>query len=324
MKFASSIYLVALPLTASFAPPRAMKNSSSSSSSNGAMIKNILHAEAAVSVLSSPEKAIFDPLGLYPPNSPERMAGLIQPLETSFANALKGENDGTNNPNEDNMKKQVFDPLRLYKGQSSSSSGTTSTMMIMSASLPFLPRPALLDGTLPGDRGFDPFNFASDTNALQWQRKAELKHGRLAMLAAVGWPMAELFHLNLAEAFDLPYSLASGGRVPSILNDGLAHADFPLFWVAVLSAAAAIEILESVGESQYPVEMGFETSSLLGGGGGGGSVYYTAQDEAEEKPSHFVQEAEIFNGRLGMLAITTFAIQECLQNSAVVNHWFQF
>jgi len=240
------------------------------------------------------------------------MAGLIQPLETTtFASALQGEDD-TNNPNED-TKKQVFDPLRLYKDQ------TTSAMM-MSASLPFLPRPALLDGTLPGDRGFDPFNFASDANALQWQRKAELKHGRLAMLAAIGWPMAELFHMNFAEAFDLPYSLASGGRVPSILNDGLAHADYPLFLVAVLSAAAAIEILESVGESQYPVEMGIETSSFLGDGGSG----YTVEEEAEEKPSHFMQEAEIFNGRLGMLAITTFAIQECLQNSAVVNHWFQF
>ncbi len=320
MKLASSICLASLPLSAAFAPPRAINSSSSRSSSSrsdGATIKNILFAEAA---LSSPEKAIFDPLGLYPPNSPERMAGLIQPLETTtFADALRGEDD-TNNPDED-TKKQVFDPLRLYKDQSqvvSPSSETTSTMM-MSASLPFLPRPALLDGTLPGDRGFDPFNFASDANALQWQRKAELKHGRLAMLAAVGWPMAELFHMNLAEAFDLPYSLASGGRVPSILNDGLAHADFPLFWVAVLSAAAAIEILESVGESQYPVEMGIETSSFLGDGGSG---YNMLGEEAEEKPSHFMQEAEIFNGRLGMLAITAFAIQECLQNSAVVNHWF--
>ena len=299
MKLASSLaHLASLPLTAAaFVPPRASIGSGSSTTTT------LLHAEAVASALPSPpdnnSRPIFDPLGLYPSNSPERMAGLIQPLETSFS-AFQGNDDDDNNI-------EINDPLRLYADQSQVSS---STSKMMSASLPFLPRPALLDGTLPGDRGFDPFNFASNADALQWQRKAELKHGRLAMLASVGWPMAELFHLNFAQALDLPYSLASGGRVPSVLNDGLAHADFPVFWIAVLSAAAAIEILESVGETQYPVEM---ASSMVW------------EDEVdEEKPSHFMQEAEIFNGRLGMLAITTFAIQECLQNSAVVNHWFQF
>ncbi|KAL7440736.1 hypothetical protein ACHAXH_004305, partial [Discostella pseudostelligera] len=295
MNLASSLSLASLPLTAAFAPPR-----------GNAAVKNILNAEAVVTALPSPDKPIFDPLGLYPSNSPERLAGLIQPLEASFVNAFKDNDDNVD------TKKQVFDPLRLYTDQSqvqsSSDGATTTSTMKMSDSLPFLPQPAFLDGTLPGDRGFDPFNFASDDNALQWQRKAELKHGRLAMLASVGWPMAELFHLNLAETFDLPYSLASGGRVPSILNDGLAHADFPVFWIAVLSAAAAIEILESVGETQYPVEMGLDIMSM-------------DEEDVEEKPSFFMQEAEIFNGRLGMLAITSFAIQECLQNSAVVNHW---
>jgi len=320
MKLASSLAFASLPLTAAaFVPPRASIGSSSSTTT-------LLRAEAVASALpSSPDnnsRPIFDPLGLYPSNSPERMAGLIQPLETSFI-AFQGNDDDDNDNNieinDDTKQQQLFDPLRLYSDQSQVSSSSTSKMM--SASLPFLPRPALLDGTLPGDRGFDPFNFASNADALQWQRKAELKHGRLAMLASVGWPMAELFHLNFAQALDLPYSLASGGRVPSVLNDGLAHADFPVFWIAVLSAAAAIEILESVGETQYPVEMA--SSSFLSAAAAGRMMWEDEVDD-EEKPSHFMQEAEIFNGRLGMLAITTFAIQECLQNSAVVNHWFQF
>lgn len=37
----------------------------------------------------------------------------------------------------------------------------------------------------------------------------------------------------------------------------------------------------------------------------------------EEK--HFVEEAEVINGRLGMLAIAGFAIQEYSLNSAVVD-----
>jgi hypothetical protein len=117
------------------------------------MDKTSLQAEA-VSTLPSPTNPIFDPLGIYPENSLERMAGLIKPLETSMAR---------------NSNNDIVD--RLYSDQS-----IVSPDAEMSASLPFVARPALLDGTLPGDRGFNPFNFASNPSALQWQRKAEIKH----------------------------------------------------------------------------------------------------------------------------------------------------
>lgn len=270
--------IASVPLAAAFAPQvsnHAGKNS------------DVLKAEAPSAALPSPTKSIFDPLGLYPKNSPERTSGLIEPLE-----ALPMSTD-----------KEILDPLRLYSDQSQISSGVE-----MSSSLPFLPRPALLDGTLPGDRGFDPFNFASDPSALQWQRKAEIKHARLAMLAAAGWPLAELLHKPIAEAFNLPALLASGDRVPSILNDGLSHAAFPAFWIGAIAAAALIEIGESVEENFSvrinPAEMGFDPLGL------GGKT---------EEQQHLMQEAELFNGRLGMLAITGFAIQEWFLNSAVVD-----
>merc|ERR1712003_397872 len=74
-----------------------------------------------------------------------------------------------------------------------------------SAALPFLPRPINLDGSYVGDVGFDPFylssipkNFAGFIQPPQWEdvegiptlywmREAELKHGRVAMLAWFGW-----------------------------------------------------------------------------------------------------------------------------------------
>ena len=72
--------------------------------------------------------------------------------------------------------------------------------------MPFLECPAALDGTMPGDRGFDPLRFTdSDWNMAEviipaasisastdklpmvyWMREAELKHGRLCMIAIVG------------------------------------------------------------------------------------------------------------------------------------------
>lgn len=244
-------------------------------------------ADSAVSTIPSPEKPIFDPLGLYSANSPERLNGLIKPLESSLLTETK----------------EILDPLRLYNDQSE-----VSDQVETSPALPFLPRPALLDGTLPGDRGFDPFNFASDANALRWQRKSELKHARIAMLAAVGWPMAELMHKNIADAFGLAPLLASNDRVPSILNDGLSHAHFPVFWIATIAAAAALEIAESVAENVAskldPTDYGFDPLNL------GGKT---------DGQKRFMQEAEVFNGRLGMLAIVGFAAQEFVLKNAVVD-----
>lgn len=46
--------------------------------------------------------------------------------------------------------------------------------------------PEWLDGSLPGDFGFDPLGLGSDPESLKWFAQAELIHGRWAMLAAAG------------------------------------------------------------------------------------------------------------------------------------------
>lgn len=73
-----------------------------------------------------------------------------------------------------------------------------------SKAIPFLPRPVNLDGSLVGDKGFDPFYLSSipkdfsgflqppsweekSIPTLYWMREAELKHGRVAMMAWLGW-----------------------------------------------------------------------------------------------------------------------------------------
>ncbi|XP_073277308.1 photosystem I chlorophyll a/b-binding protein 6, chloroplastic isoform X1 [Primulina huaijiensis] len=46
--------------------------------------------------------------------------------------------------------------------------------------------PEWLDGSLPGDFGFDPLGLGSDPELLKWFAQAELMHGRWAMLAVAG------------------------------------------------------------------------------------------------------------------------------------------
>jgi light-harvesting complex I chlorophyll a/b binding protein 1 len=65
----------------------------------------------------------------------------------------------------------------------------------MSESLPFLPCPEKLDGSMPGDVGFDPMGLSEIQQDLTYARWAELKHGRIAMLAIVGLITQTYIHL---------------------------------------------------------------------------------------------------------------------------------
>merc|ERR1719373_765016 len=52
--------------------------------------------------------------------------------------------------------------------------------------------PVHLDGSMPGDYGFDPLRLGSDANVLKWFREAELQHCRWAMLGVAGILVGEL------------------------------------------------------------------------------------------------------------------------------------
>merc|ERR1711988_1491833 len=88
------------------------------------------------------------------------------------------------------------------------------------------------DGTLAGDMSFDPLMIADTPDKLAWYREAEVKHARLAMLVAAGWPLAE--KLNFGGL------LTKDGRAPSILNGGLGEVN-TIYWVAVLGLAVYVE-----------------------------------------------------------------------------------
>eukprot|EP00929_Paragymnodinium_shiwhaense_P104679 TRINITY_DN692_c0_g1_i8.p1 TRINITY_DN692_c0_g1~~TRINITY_DN692_c0_g1_i8.p1 ORF type:complete len:520 (-),score=157.26 TRINITY_DN692_c0_g1_i8:71-1630(-) len=63
--------------------------------------------------------------------------------------------------------------------------------MEMSPSVPFLKFPKPLKGWTGGEKGFDPVGF-SDQSPMYGLREAELKHGRVCMLATIGWLATDL------------------------------------------------------------------------------------------------------------------------------------
>jgi Chlorophyll A-B binding protein len=176
----------------------------------------------------------------------------------------------------------------------------------MSMSLPFMSRPAALDGSMAGDVGFDPFGFAKSQEDLMNYREAEVKHVRLAMLAAAGWPLSEVFDKKIAGVFGLAPVLDASDRAPSILNGGLGKIS-PAYWIGCLLLAGAIDVygISQKGKAGYfPGNLGFDPLGLY------------PKDEAGQMR---MQTAEIKNGRLAMIAITAFAVQEFVSKLGVVD-----
>jgi len=177
-----------------------------------------------------------------------------------------------------------------------------------SPALPFAPRPKLLDGTLAGDVGFDPFGFAgADKASLLYMREAELKHSRLAMLAVVGWPLAELWDKPIADAAGLPSLLTKTGESPSLLNGGLDKVSLG-YWVAVISLAGIVELenskmQEEKGKSYIAGDCNFDPLNLF---------------PSDKKGQMEMMTKEIKHGRLAMMAIVGFAIQEAIYSQPVV------
>ena len=182
------------------------------------------------------------------------------------------------------------------------------TVQQKSQSLPFMDRPFALDGTMVGDVGFDPLGFAKTKEDLFNYREAEIKHGRLAMLAAAGWPISELFDRKIANLIGAPAVVDASDRAPSLLNGGLGKIS-PVYWVAVILAAGAIDLIQNDKASKNEVgyfagNLGFDPLGL-----------YPKDTAGQER----MQLAELKNGRLGMIAITAFAFQEFVTSLGVVN-----
>ncbi|KAL7489188.1 hypothetical protein ACHAW6_014781 [Cyclotella cf. meneghiniana] len=195
------------------------------------------------------------------------------------------------------------------------------TLAKYSTSIPFLRRPRFLTGRFAGDVGFDPLGFASSMEQLVYYREAEVKHARIAMLAAAGWPLSELFDRQITQQLDTYFNLNlspvldSTDRVPSLLNGGL-DAISPLWWGFCLGLTAAIDLKgvqntryldagdDSIGEEYFPGNYGFDPFNL-----------YPPDEEGQLR----MQLAEIKHGRLSMLAVTGFAFQEYVSGLGVVD-----
>lgn len=186
--------------------------------------------------------------------------------------------------------------------------------------LPMLPEPAYRSFNDPllqeMDAGFDPLNLA--TTPSPWgdgkdgyfnYREAEVKHGRLAMLASVGWLTSEELQGALARKFGLPDDLAPGELAPSLINGGLGNLP-GWFLPAVFAVSAWIELVPrqqgnreellkyKPSVDRVPGDLGFDPLDLQPTLRGMGFDITR------------LHNAEVKHGRAAMIAITAFVVQE--------------
>lgn len=173
-----------------------------------------------------------------------------------------------------------------------------------------------MDGTHAGDFGFDPLGL-SQSNDLYVMQEAEARHGRLAMLAVVGWPAAELLGPD--------WLLQDGGRAPSVLN-GVN----PITGFAILASFAAL------GWFEYQTALRRTTDTPLGRlhqqdmghvwqYGVAGDYNFdplNLYDSLGNDPNgrFALRQVEVVNGRFAMLAISFFALAESITGRAIVDN----
>ena len=160
---------------------------------------------------------------------------------------------------------------------------------------------------LVGNKGFDPLNCATDIKTLKKYREAEIKHGRLAMLASVGWPLSELFHSKLSKLTESTNLLSNNNKVPSILNGGLEKIN-PVFFMSIIVFTTTIESValnNNYRSDRMPGDLGFDPLKL-----------YINKDPITKRN---LELKELNNGRLAMLAITYYALSEFINNNAIIN-----
>jgi hypothetical protein len=138
--------------------------------------------------------------------------------------------------------------------------------------------------TLPLNKKFDPLNLASTDAKMDRYTAVEIKHGRISMIAVMGYILPEFFQFPGCEGFSTGL-----GALSSIPVEG---------WIQMVALVGAHEALvKPRAGGMGPADVGLGTWLLDG----------IAEEELERR-----QSVERNNGRLAMVAIMGLMVQDGL------------
>ena len=164
-----------------------------------------------------------------------------------------------------------------------------------SQSLPFLEAPPNCDGYV-GNVDFDPFRF-SDFAPVDFLREAELKHGRICMMAWLGYVSVDLGFRVLPIPEGLEGVTAATAHDAAVEQGGMAQLLLWFTLAEVIDGIAIVQMLE--GSGRAPGDFGWDGGMLKG------------------KSDEYVEDMklkEITHCRLAMLAFSGVVTQSILTN----------
>jgi len=212
------------------------------------------------------------------------------------------------------MKAQINEAFRSMDANSQAKLAKLNQEVIVKASTI---KAEDMVGINPPTGLFDPLGFSKDISAgrLLFYREAELKHGRVGMLATLGMFIGEKFHPLFGGNIDVPtYKLLPGN---------IEAQDTNLFWIGIILAVldAEMRFVVKAGPnaplnklSEWRNEAPYEPDGSLPGDYGWDPLGLKPKDE---KGLADLQNKELNNGRLAMLAAAGIVAQEAVTGTKV-------
>jgi len=171
-----------------------------------------------------------------------------------------------------------------------------------------------LPGALPPVGFFDPLGFAEKANdaTLLRYREAEITHGRVAMLAAVGFLVGEKVE-GSSFLFD---AQVSGPAITHLSQVPTA------FWIILLISIGAAEQYRAVAAFEDPKDVPIGQQGLMRADHFPGDIGFDPLGLKPEDPEEFEKMVtkELQNGRLAMLAAAGFMAQELTDGKGIIEH----
>jgi len=174
--------------------------------------------------------------------------------------------------------------------------------------------PEELPGVLAPVGFFDPLGFAekADANTMKRYREAELAHGRVSMLAVVGFLVGEYVE-GSSFLFD-----------SQITGPAISHlAQVPVgFWVMLTIGIGAAEQQRLVTGWVDPADVPVAQPGLLRDDYIPGNIGFDPLGLCPEDPEEFklLQTKELQNGRLAMLGAAGFLAQELVNGKGILEN----
>ncbi|KAJ8471349.1 hypothetical protein OPV22_025692 [Ensete ventricosum] len=184
--------------------------------------------------------------------------------------------------------------------------------------LPGLDPPPHLDGTLPGDFGFDPLGLGEDPQSLKWYVQAELVHCRFAMAGVAGILVTDL--LRVTGFSNIPVWFEAGA-VKFEFASTEALFIVQLLLMGFVETKRYMDFIRPGSQAQEGTFLGLEAAlEGLQPGYPGGPLFNPLGLAKDIESASELKLKEIKNGRLAMVAMVGFFVQANVTHAGPIDN----